>query len=143
MSEELKVIKAYLDIEQLRLGPRLEVRLEIENEALHVQIPALSIQPLVENAVKHGVARQIGNGRVELRVRRAGDLVQVEIWDTGPGFAASGQESTSSGIGLENVRQRLRICYGPDTELTIRSAQGETMVGLAVPAPQSVAGAVR
>lgn len=143
LAEELKVIKAYLEIEMLRLGPRLQVRLDVDDGALHLQIPALSIQPLVENAVKHGVARQPGSGTVQLRVRHDGERVRIAVQDTGPGFAESDAPSAGAGIGLENVRQRLKICYGPDAQLTILSTQGETTVGFEVPVPHLIAGADR
>lgn len=139
LSEELKIIRAYLEIESLRLGSRLQTAIDIDEEALPVPIPILSVQPLVENAVKHGVAPHPEPGHVRLtaKVSEAGVYIRVE--DSGDGFSRSngGAESPGTGVGLENVRRRLRLCYGREVELEIHSEPGRTSVGFLIPAMQS------
>ena len=135
LEEELRVVRAYLDIEKLRLGDRLEVAVEAPPGALPVPIPVLSIQPLVENAVKHGVAAQPGGGRVRVSVELEGGRLRVSVSDTGRGFATVGRrQAAGHGVGLENVNRRLRLCYGEDAGVQIRSdGQGAT-VSFSVPA---------
>jgi len=130
LSEELKIIKAYLEIEALRLGDRLQTEIDIDDAALSTQIPILSIQPLVENAVKHGVAPHSEPGRVCLRAKmRADGSLQIRIEDTGGGFPGV---SPGTGVGLDNVRQRLKLCYGEDVELEIESGAEGTKVGFLI-----------
>ena len=82
----MQIINAYLDIERLRLGPRLETQIDVDEAAMPVLIPVLSIQPLVENAIKHGVAAKAGGGRLSLRAKVIGDQVRITVEDTGPGM---------------------------------------------------------
>ena len=132
LSEEVRIIRAYLEIEQLRLGDRLHCRIEIDPGAESVQIPALSIQPLIENAVRHGVANRQGQGDVSLCVQRVAGGVNVRVTDSGPGFAPeSSPEGT--GVGLDNVRQRLRYSYGPEAALVIHSGTDGTSVSFFIP----------
>ena len=131
VEEELRIVRAYLEIEELRLGAKLRTQVDADPSALRVTIPLLSIQPLVENAVKHGVASRMGAGFVHLKISAAGESVSVEIsnsgeWDRPPGL--------SSGIGLANVRRRLELCYGASARFEIRAAVGVTTVAFTVPA---------
>ena len=129
VAQEIAVVKAYLGIESLRLGPRLRTRIEVDDEARAALVPALSIQPLVENAVKHGVAKRAGPGTVVVKVSGGKTGVRVEVSDDGGGFpAAAARGENGGGVGLENVRQRLRLCYGAGTDLEIRSGEGGTSV---------------
>ena len=141
LSEELKIITAYLEIESLRLGDRLQTEIEIDDAALSTQIPILSIQPLVENAVKHGVAphSETGHLRLSAKVRPDGG-VKILIEDSGEGFPLVPPDSALSGtgVGLDNVRQRLKLCYGEEVELEIESGSQGTRVGFLIPAMQSV-----
>jgi two-component system, LytTR family, sensor kinase len=103
----------------------------VSPEALATHIPVLSIQPLVENAVKHGIAPlpQGGLVRIEARQMASGEL-EIRVSDTGSGFA----QPDVGGIGLENVARRLELCYGPDAHLDIESGSGGTAVSFAIPA---------
>jgi signal transduction histidine kinase len=131
LEEELRIVRAYLDIERLRLGDKLAVEFEISPEALGVPIPVLSVQPLVENAVKHGVAPVPRGGTVHVAARLApGGALEVTVRDTGPGFAAHGRD----GVGLENVRRRLGLSYGDSARLEVRSDGTGSEVLLAIPA---------
>jgi LytS/YehU family sensor histidine kinase len=138
LSEELQIVRAYLEIESLRLGARLQTEIDADEATLAATIPALSIQPLVENAVKHGIARQSGPGTVQVRIRESAPGIHVEVSDTGEGFGEGGETAGGEGfgVGLENVRQRLKLCYGPEVELHVHSGPGGTTVGFDVPCAQ-------
>src|ERR1039457_2366134 len=131
VEEELRIVRAYLEIEELRLGSKLHVEVVADPSALRVTIPLLSIQPLVENAVKHGVASRTGAGFVRIKIRANGHAVSVEVSNSGEWHRPPGP---SSGIGLPNVRRRLELCYGPEARLDIRAANGVTTVAFALPA---------
>lgn len=106
--EELSLVRAYAGVEQRRLGPRLAMRWEISGDVLDVAVPTLSLQPLVENAIKHGTASRIDGGLVIVKAARAVDTIQVTVTDEGDGFAPGWTEGT----GLGNLRQRLESLYG-------------------------------
>jgi sensor histidine kinase YesM len=124
LREELDFIQPYLEIEQARLGPRLEVRFQIEPDTLDAQVPNLLLQPLVENAIRHGVTPRAETGRVEIRARRSEGLLHVEIRDDGPGLVANLDEVFQKGLGLANTRARLRQLYGADHGLELHNRQG-------------------
>ncbi|HLX44883.1 MAG TPA: histidine kinase [Bryobacteraceae bacterium] len=140
LEEELHIIKAYLEVERLRLGDKLHTEIEVEPEALTIPIPILSIQPLVENAVKHAISPKPGGGlvRLEARLDARGGL-RVTVTDTGNGFKR--QRESKSGVGLENVTRRLQLCYGPEAQLEIQSNQDGSSVSFLIPSP--VASAAR
>jgi sensor histidine kinase YesM len=106
--EELSLVRAYAGVEQRRLGPRLSMRWQISPEVLDVAVPTLSLQPLVENAIKHGTASRIEGGLVIVEAVRAADTIQITVTDEGEGFAAGWTEGT----GLGNLRQRLESLFG-------------------------------
>jgi two-component system LytT family sensor kinase len=118
-------------VERLRLGDRLATRIDVSREALRVEIPALSIQPLVENAVKHGISGKAEGGSIGLDAALEDGALRVTVSDDGPGFQSSGP--WENGQGLENVRRRLRLCYGEQGTLQVQSAAGRTRVGFRVP----------
>jgi LytS/YehU family sensor histidine kinase len=138
VEEELKIVRAYLEIEELRLGPKLQSELEIDTDALTAAIPVLSIQPLVENAIKHGVAARAGAGFVRLRVERESERITVRITNSGEWNPRDGVDP-GTGIGLANVRRRLRLCYGDEAVIEVSVANGATTVQFAIPAKQTVA----
>lgn len=111
LAEELDLLEVYLDLERERFGERLVVRVSTEPEALPVRVPAMILQPLVENAIRHGVASRRGPGRVEIDARRDGEGLSLSVTDDGPGPRAVAAESTR-GLGLANTRARLRELYG-------------------------------
>jgi hypothetical protein len=135
LSEELRIVKAYLEIEALRLGERLESEIDVSDSALPIVIPILAIQPLVENAVKHGVASKAGNGRVVLRAQVTdGTLhVMVEDFSLGPPGSVA-HLAPGSGVGLVNVRRRLNLSYGPQASLDVCHQDRGTLVTLKIPA---------
>ena len=132
IEEELRIIRAYLEIEELRLGPKLHTEIVIDDSARRATIPLLAIQPLVENAVKHGVAVRAVNGFVRLSVTSRDDAVCVRVSNSGE-CDARALGSPGSGIGLANVRRRLELCYGPEARLEAASEGGVTTVGFTLP----------
>jgi two-component system, LytTR family, sensor kinase len=130
LQEEINVVKSYLEVENLRLGARLRAVFDVDSELLGVRVPLLSIEPLVENAVKHGIAGRAEGGEVRVSVGREGDRVLVQVADTGGGFP---EGAARRGVGLENVRQRLRLCYGAEAELEIASSPAGATVRFRVP----------
>jgi two-component system LytT family sensor kinase len=132
LDEELHIIKAYLEVERMRLGEKLRIEIDVDPEALAVPIPILSIQPLVENAVKHGIATKAGGGMVRLDAHLdARGTLRVKISDTGDGFA--NLAGAKPGVGLENVTRRLELCYGASAVLDIRSDESGCTVAFAIP----------
>ena len=136
VDEELKIVKAYLEIEELRLGPKLRSELEIDAEALTAAIPVLSIQPLVENAIKHGVAARAGEGFVRLQIECDFDHIAVRVTNSGEWKPT---DDVDSGIGLANVRRRLVLCYGEEADVVVSVENGATTVGFAIPVKRSLA----
>lgn len=136
LAEEIRIVRAYLEIEELHLGSKLSTRFDIEDSVLAVEIPVLSIQPLVENAVKHGVACLKGGGFVHLRVRKEANSVIVAVSNSGI-FREAGNGQDGNGIGMANVRRRLGLRYGTD-DLRVSSVNGITTVQFRVPATSYV-----
>ncbi|MGD0497099.1 MAG: histidine kinase [Bryobacteraceae bacterium] len=140
LEEELRIVEAYLQIETLRLGAKLRKEIQVDPEALRVPIPILSIQPLVENAVKHGIAPQAAGGLVRLEARVSDGGVNILVEDTGSGFGTGDPESiTGAGVGLQNVARRLRLTYGPAAELKIGSGRNGTSVSFTIPVARAAA----
>jgi LytS/YehU family sensor histidine kinase len=133
LEEELKIINAYLEIERLRLGARLQTCIDVDKTTLPILIPILSVQPLVENAIKHGVSAKMEPGMLTLRVRRTGAQMAVSVEDTGPGFREDSGGGSGARVGLANVSRRLELCYGPGTTLKISSSSSGTRVEFVVP----------
>jgi LytS/YehU family sensor histidine kinase len=138
IEEELVIVRAYLEIEELRLGSKLRSEIEVDDEALQAEVPVLSIQPLVENAIKHGVAVRHSPGFVRIRIKRHAEEISVEISNSGTFCKAAGGESENNGVGLANVRRRLALCYGNENDLEISSANDVTSVRFTIPVTPSV-----
>jgi sensor histidine kinase YesM len=109
LAQEMDVVKSYLAVIQVRMGRRLAFRIDVPENLLDCSIPPLLVQPLVENAVKHGLEPSIGGGEVSLVAVRDNDAVRIVVADTGRGISEMGQ---GSGIGLSNIRDRLELMYG-------------------------------
>jgi two-component system, LytTR family, sensor kinase len=146
LTEELDIVRAYLEIEQLRLGPKLLAEIEVDDELLETEVPVLSIQPLMENAVKHGVAPRRLGGFVRLLISKEGETLTVEIANSGT-FREPARDQmrdeARAGVGLANVRRRLTLCYGEESTFDISSADDVTVVRFSLPAARSSAIPVR
>ncbi|HEX5204705.1 sensor histidine kinase [Paractinoplanes rhizophilus] len=140
LAEELRSIDRYLTIERARFGDRLQVRLQIAPEVLPVGLPFLCLQPLVENAVRHGLSRKPGVGMVSIEARDAGAECHITVEDDGVGmdpsvFAPGGPETDDGQhVGLTNVDERLRSVFGDHFGLVVETAPGAgTRVSMRVP----------
>jgi hypothetical protein len=134
LEDELGAVRAYLDIEQARFRERLCVTVEAGDGAGNWRIPAMTLQTLVENAVKHGVAETAGPARVEIRAQIEGARLLVEVRDNGPGFSEKPRPAADQGgYGLRNVRERLHGHFGDDARLAIGRDAGMTVVRMEIP----------
>jgi two-component system LytT family sensor kinase len=136
LKQELEFLDDYLDIEVVRFGrDKLQVRKEIEAEALDMVMPSMILQPLVENAIRHGIAPKIEGGTITLRASRRNGRLRVEVSDDGVGIPdGRGHEVFESGIGISNVRERLKVLYGQDFNLAIDSQPGKgTSISFEIP----------
>ena len=122
LEAELEFTERYLAIQRVRFPDRLTVSRSIEPLALDAMVPSLLLEPLVENAVMHGVGMQPGPGRIEIRAVKCGDRLRVEVHDSGPGFPAI--DARREGIGLGNTRERLEQLYPADYRLDIGGENG-------------------
>jgi len=130
LAEEMQIVRAYLDVEQIRLGSRLELEILIDPEIEQVPIPVLSIQPLVENAIKHGIAARTEPGRLRIAAGRQGEELRISVENSGSGKPGG---SVGTGVGLQNVKRRLEICYGPASHLELFVAPDSATVELRIP----------
>jgi two-component system LytT family sensor kinase len=129
LREELGFVDRYLEIEQIRFGDRVRVLRSIAPELLDARVPNLLLQPLVENALKHGLEPLPHGGQVELAARREGDRLRIEIRDDGAGLGDNGR----AGIGLTNVRARLEQLYQADHSFTLEPASPGVRVVVEIP----------
>ena len=149
LQEEIEFLDDYLDIEVVRFGPdKLRVHKELDPASLNHLVPSMILQPVVENAVKHGLADKLEGGNIYIRSRCLEQRMIIEVEDDGVGIAAS-ISSIGTGIGMLNVSERLQVVYGDAAEINVESQPGSgTMVRLMLPILQaeemggSVAGAI-
>ncbi len=124
--EELAFIKSYLDIEQMRFNDRLKITYDVDEQTLDTLVPSLLLQPLVENAIKHGFATKADEGEIKLRAKKlAGNQLELLVADDGDGTEIINGDVQKNGIGLKNVRNRLDLIYKDNYEMEIASAPGE------------------
>jgi LytS/YehU family sensor histidine kinase len=123
LGQELTFTHRYLEIMQIRFQGRLSIQSQIEPSALDALVPNLILQPLVENAIKHGVSKIDDEGRIEIHARREGERLLMCVRDNGPHVTENGLLA-AEGVGLRNTRERLEQLYGVDQSLTLRAAEG-------------------
>jgi LytS/YehU family sensor histidine kinase len=134
LGEELALVEHYLAIEQLRYRDRLGVRMEVAPEALEARVPSLLLQPLVENAVRHGIGARHDAGWIRIAGCRQGDRLRLEVRDSGPGFLPGWEARSPQGLGLANTRERLLSLYGRDSRLDLGNApSGGAVVAVTIP----------
>jgi LytS/YehU family sensor histidine kinase len=141
--EELALLDQYLDIMRMRFQGRLEIVVHIDDRTLAALVPSLVLQPLVENAIRHGVEKSRGQGRLEVETALEGETIALRVRDNGPGTArmsaAAGSHSASHstngvGIGLRNTVARLEQLYGQAAQFTLEpDARGGTVAEVRVP----------
>jgi LytS/YehU family sensor histidine kinase len=112
LKQELGFLEKYLEIEKTRFRDRLSVETDVDPETLDAEVPNLMLQPLVENAIRHGIARRREAGHIRLAAWRDGDRLELRVRDNGPGLCSEGEQTGRSGVGLANTQARLRQLYG-------------------------------
>jgi two-component system sensor histidine kinase AlgZ len=131
LQTELAMVRDYLEIQKARFGDRLQFSMNVEPATLDVLVPPLLLQPLVENAVVHGVGQRPG-GRVEVSARREGGALVLEVRDDGPGPGASAHQGTQSSV--RDLGERLRLAFGEGAQLALQHLpQGGCLARVAVP----------
>jgi two-component system LytT family sensor kinase len=142
LSTELDYLRCYLEIEHVRFQDRLSVTFDVDPHLDSLPVPNLILQPLVENAIRYGVSSRVGPGKVDIVARRVDAVLRIEIRDDGPGVPP-GESSAGRGIGLTNIRERLRCLYGDGSSLTLDNASGGgTIATIDLPISQSPHAAV-
>jgi len=126
LRRELDFLRRYLELEQIRFGSRLAIRIEASPEVLDAQVPNLILQPLVENAIRHGIEPHARPGRIELHASLQGDVLALEVSDNGDGLTEAAPPP--EGVGLSNTRARLKALYGDAHEFELRSGPAGGLV---------------
>ncbi len=129
LSREVALAQQYLSIEQVRFGARLQVRTSIAADAVEVPVPPLILQPLVENAVRHGIATRLEGGTIEIEAARTGARLHIVV--TNPRDADARRRGT--GLGLDNVRRRLAAAFGDEAAMAVEGAEERYKVAVTIP----------
>ncbi len=135
LATEFARLTDYLELMQIRMGPRLQTRLTLPRELAARKVPTLLLQPLVENAIKHGLEPQVRGGRIEISAGSEGAQLVLRVRDTGAGLAPAAPEQ-GTGFGVGQVRERLATLYGPAASLDLAPApdtEGGTLATLRMP----------
>jgi len=130
---ELRFVETYLEIEQARFGDRLRVNKDLAVDLLDAKVPPMLLQPLVENAVGHGIVPLERGGEITLRIKRENDDIRFEVADTGGGFKGDLHDLTQNGVGLRNTDQRLRKMFGDGAALQFENGAMGFCVSFAIP----------
>lgn len=138
LKQELELLERYLEIEQTRFRDRLTVEMQIEPETLDARVPNLILQPLVENAIRHGIAPRAAPGKIEIHARRNNGTLNLEVRDNGRGLMLDGEAKLKEGLGLSNTRARLEQLYGPSHHFDLENGRdGGLIVSLSIPFAES------
>jgi two-component system LytT family sensor kinase len=140
LGEEMAFAQKYLDIQKVRFAERLQLSVDVPRELYPAQVPSLILQPMVENAVKHGIAKRAQGGAIRIAASRSDGVLTLSVCNDGPSLPV-GWEMARSGIGMSNVRTRLQSLYGDAFELNMRN-QDAGGVEVSVSLPFAVAVAV-
>jgi sensor histidine kinase YesM len=130
LDQEMKIVRDYLEIEQARLGSRLRYQVDTPGDAADLRLPPLAVQTLIENSIKFAIAPERQGGEIRVLAQQTDDHLQIEVFDTGPGFSL---ESAPAGHGLDNLRNRLAMLFGNTADLRVTRQDGWTTVRLLFP----------
>jgi signal transduction histidine kinase len=131
LEAELKLVRQYVAIEEARFSDRLRAEFNVDNSLLSAAVPGFALQHLVENAIRHGIAKRLEAGALTISARRTGDVLELSVTDDGPGFV---ETHFPEGHGLENTRERLAALYGGKASLVVASKkEGGTVATLSLP----------
>jgi LytS/YehU family sensor histidine kinase len=121
LAEEVEYLQRYLEIQKVRFGDRLQVSVDIPTELLRAQVPNLLLQPLVENAIKHGIAKRVAGGTIRVAGASQNGSLYLSIFNDGPVLPTDWQ-ATHTGVGIGNLRTRLQILHGKESDLQLKCA---------------------
>lgn len=134
LKQELEFLEKYLEIEQMRFHDRLSVNMDISPDVLDASVPNMILQPLVENAIKHGIAPRSSGGRIDINAARSNGHLEIEVSDDGLGVPFGDLNNLPEGVGLSNTRRRLRHLYGDEHKFDLRKLEkGGLGVSLEIP----------
>jgi two-component system LytT family sensor kinase len=122
LAEEVEYLQRYVDIQKVRFGERLRVNVDIQAELLDAPVPGLLLQPLVENAIKHGVGQRVAGGTIRVTGARRDGSLYLSVYNDGPSLPEEWQTTTGAGVGLVNLRTRLQILHGDASDLRMTRA---------------------
>ena len=135
LAEEFTLLRGYLEVQKIRMDRRLEFSMTLPPELANVAIPPMLLQPLVENAIKHGLEPKIEGGRIDVSAFRKNRSIEIQVVDSGLGNGMTNGITAGTGVGLANVRERLAAAYGSEGILTVKdNATGGVTATIVVPA---------
>jgi len=132
LAEELEFTRKYLEIQKARFADRLAFTVDVPADLMSAKVPSLILQPIVENAVKHGIAKRVQGGAIRIAVAHSNGTLTLHVYNDGPSLPADWEQATS-GIGIQNVRTRLQGLYGNAFELKLCNRRGGVEASLSVP----------
>lgn len=138
LREEVDFVERYLALQKTRFADRLRVTVDVPDELAEVPVPWLILQPLVENAIRHGIAPRAGGGELEIRAASGGDQLELLVTDDGPGLGDDRpRDEKAKGLGLDNIRSRLRQLHGDEASLGLTREADRTVARVRLPIPVS------
>jgi len=139
LRRELELLRAYIEIQRMRFKRRLSVSYEVNADILDAKLPNFTLQPIVENAIRHGIAKQRGGGRIEIRAHKLNGSLVLQVQDDGPGLSLEQmRERNGNGVGLANTSKRLSCIYGSSSSFKIQSRRPKgTVATIVIPFHES------
>ena len=136
LAEEMEFSINYIEIQKVRFNDRLLLNVDVAKELLSARVPSLLLQPLLENAVKHGISRRAQGGAIRISAARSNGTLTLRVYNDGPAFPPYAENT--SGVGMSNIRARLRSLYGDAFDLSVRNQSGDGVeVAVSVPFEES------
>ena len=140
VKQEVDLLRNYLELLKIRMGDRLQFEFDIEQDLQGASLPPMLLQPIVENAIKHGLEPKVEGGRVRVTARRSGEAMVLTVADNGLGFSDHA-DSSGAGVGLANLRARLAVLYDGQATLTVADAAPGTVITITAPLTRPVTNA--
>ena len=140
VKQEVDLLRNYLELLKIRMGDRLQFEFDVEPDLQSASLPPMLLQPIVENAIKHGLEPKVEGGRVRVTARRSGETMVLTVADNGLGFSDHA-DSSGSGVGLANLRERLAVLYDGQATLTVADAAPGTVITITAPLTRTVTNA--
>ena len=137
VKQEVDLLRNYLELLKIRMGDRLQFEFDIEPDLQSASLPPMLLQPIVENAIKHGLEPKVEGGRVRVSAHRSGATMVLTVTDNGLGFSEHA-DSSGAGVGLANLRERLAVLYDGQATLTVADAKPGTVITISTPLVLSI-----